>query len=111
MELGHLGRTIDLFKIDCEGCEIDTFPAWFEADVVLKQILVEVHSNLNVFSPSWLKMRLPQTVDMFEAIYKMGYVITHKEPNIQNVWKRGIAVEYNFLLLSPSFWTNKVQEI
>ena len=38
-ELGHVGRTIDIFKIDCEGCELDTFSSWFQADVTLKQIL------------------------------------------------------------------------
>lgn len=111
-ELGHAGRTIDIFKIDCEGCEIDTFAAWFDADVVLRQILVEVHYQLTLSRPTWWhKMHLPETVDMFERIYKEGYVITHKEPYMQHseTHGKGICVEYAFLLLSPSFWTNKVE--
>ena len=105
-ELGHSGRTVDLFKIDCEGCELDTFDAWFQANVILKQILVEVHYELGIGRPH--KMRLPQTVDLFECMYKEGYVITHKEPNIEYSGHHGICVEYNFLLLSTAFWKGNV---
>jgi hypothetical protein len=37
-ELGHSGRVINIFKIDCEGCEWATFDGWFDAGATLKQI-------------------------------------------------------------------------
>ena len=48
--LGHKGRTVDVFKIDCEGCEYDLFnDGFFESlkkqDVVLRQIQIEVRER------------------------------------------------------------------
>jgi hypothetical protein len=37
-ELNHTGRTIDVFKIDCEGCEWNTYNIWFEAPVGLYKL-------------------------------------------------------------------------
>jgi hypothetical protein len=102
-QLGHTDRTIDIFKIDCEGCELDTFQAWLDAPVKLRQILIEVHPKLSVLRP---KVRLPETVNMFKALHDAGYVITHKEPNIQYSLS-GHCVEYNLLLLSPEFWKSE----
>jgi hypothetical protein len=59
-ELGHEGRPIDIFKIDCEGCEWSTYKDWISAD--LRQILVEVH-------------RVPAVAqDFFSDLQKAGYV-------------------------------------
>ncbi|KAL7552086.1 hypothetical protein ACHAWF_015298 [Thalassiosira exigua] len=41
-ELGHVGRTIDIFKIDCEWCEWFTWRKWLTVD--MRQILVETHN-------------------------------------------------------------------
>ena len=45
LELGHINKAINVFKIDCEGCEMDTFRAWIDAPVKLQQILVEIHKH------------------------------------------------------------------
>lgn len=93
--LGHAGRTIDIFKIDCEGCEFSTFDGWFDADINLKQILVEVHgtpSNVN---------------DLFRRLQHEGYVTFHKEPNIKNsnlISSTFMCVEYAFLKLNQDFF-------
>jgi Methyltransferase domain len=74
-ELDLTGRTIDVFKIDCEGCELTSFESWAAANVTLRQILVEVHAGKDA-------MTQPQSNQFFEFMHRQGYVITHKEPNI-----------------------------
>lgn len=96
-ELGHENRTIDIFKIDCEGCELVTFRSWLES-IRLQQILVEIHPEMSDFN----RLKQPETVKMFQALHDFGYAITHKEPNIQ--FSGGACVEYNFFLLSKDFW-------
>jgi hypothetical protein len=90
-ELGHNGRTIDVFKIDCEGCEWTTARHWFEADVTLRQILVEVHKSDVIKTPRF-----------FDILYENDYVIFHKEANI--AWIQNmVAIEFAFLKLSKDF--------
>lgn len=89
-ELGHEGRTIDIFKIDCDGCEWITAPSWFEADVTLRQIQVELHGA-----------DIQNTPRFFDMMYKNNYVITHKEANI--AFPSGNAIEYAFLKLASEF--------
>jgi len=102
-ELGHAGRTIDIFKIDCEGCEFKSAQTWYDAGVVLRQIQVELHG-----SP------LPDTNDFFDLMYTNNYVITHKEANIQfpqeNIRNPWYAIEYAFLKLAPEFWEGHERE-
>lgn len=93
-ELGHQGRVIDIFKIDCEGCEWTTFSEWFYPHVaentILKQILVEVHNH-------------PDEADsFFRSLQRFGYVTFHKEPNIK--FGGGKCVEYALLKLENSFF-------
>lgn len=91
-ELGHVGRRVDLFKIDCEGCEWRTYRDWIFGDGVdLRQIFIEVHNYPLIGN------------QFFEDIHKQGYVIFHKEPNIQ--WGGGNCVEFSFLKLHQDFFT------
>lgn len=90
-ELGHKGRTIDLFKIDCEGCEWETFQGWFGAGVSIRMILIEVHY------PS----KQEQVLDFFEMIQSYGYAIYRKEPN--TLGGMGGYQEYGFIKLDSSF--------
>lgn len=100
--LGHEDRMIDIFKIDCEGCEWTTFSSWFEnTNVKMRQVLIELHSEQG---PKKLAP-LASAADFFTAMYRQGYVIFHKEPNI-HYWGMGRrnAIEYGFLLLNQSFF-------
>jgi len=88
--LGHSGRIVDIFKIDCEHCEWKTYKDWLSVDLDLRQILVEVHgtpSNVN---------------DFFETLQNENYVTFHKEPNTK--YSIGNCLEYAFLKLDPSFF-------
>lgn len=88
--LGHGGRVIDIFKIDCEGCEWYTFPDWFNTSAEIRQIAVEVHEAPNHVN------------DFFSHIHSQNYVMFHKEPNIQ--WSNGNCIEFSFLKLNGSFF-------
>jgi hypothetical protein len=104
-ELGHDdGRVIDIFKIDCEGCEIDSVTSWFEANVTLRQILVEVHAK----DQGWTKEYAKGLVNFFQSMYRNNYVIFHKEPNIQ-FWRNSLSVrclEYAFLKLDKAVFNS-----
>jgi len=103
-ELGHEGRTIDIFKIDCEGCEWATVKTWFNISATLRQIQIELHG-----------VKTPETKDFFDTMEDNNYVITHKEPNIAFLmgFEPGMAkvtrwpsyaIEYAFLKLAPEFF-------
>ena len=88
--LGHKGKTVDIFKIDCEGCEWQTFQDWFHVDLDIRQILVEVH-------------HVPENAnDFFETLQDEGFVTFHKEPNTK--YSGGMCQEYAFLKLDPYFF-------
>ena len=90
-ELGHKDCPIDIFKIDCEGCEWGTYKDWLETDI--RQILVEVH-------------HVPEVAhEFFSNLQHAGYVTFHKEPNIQ--FSGGACVEYAMLKLSQDFVENQ----
>ena len=49
--LSHKGRTIDVLKIDCEGCEWNTYGSWFDANVSVDEMLVEIrHAGLQHYA-------------------------------------------------------------
>ena len=98
-ELGHNKRTVDIFKIDCEGCEWPTAKHWFDADITLRQIQIELHSS----NPN-------TTPEFFDAMYENNYVITHKESNIEFTGPATVCIEYAFLKLAPEFFAGYERE-
>lgn len=98
--LGHDqldSNTIDIFKIDCEGCEWLTHDEWFDKSVPhLQQILVEVH-------------RAPKdhVLQFFDGMANQGYVNFHKESNIEF---EPSCLEYGFLKLRKEFFLPKVEK-
>ena len=98
VELRHSGRTIDLFKIDCESCEWYQYQTWFDAmrseNVAIRQILVETHHVHGIEK---------QARDFFMSLHDAGYVVFSKEANYES---QASCVEYAFLKLSTDFFSN-----
>ena len=85
--LGHKGRTIDVLKIDCEGCEWSTYGSWFDADVRVDEMLVEIHagtidSNLNEIHQSWLSLIVG------EQLFGRGALDPSREPVAKRFFRR-----------------------
>lgn len=104
--LNHANRTIDIFKIDCEGCEWDLFTQDFFSslkarDLKIRQIAIELHpviqksKNYTVIANS---QELKTANNLFKVFRDNGYVIFHKEPNVL-ADNNGYCVEYSFLLV------------
>ena len=85
--LNHTHRTIHLFKIDCEGCEWESYLDWLPLDI--RQIQVETHL--------WNR----GTLQFFEDVRAAGYAMFSKEANIL---MQGICTEFSFLRLRNSFF-------
>eukprot|EP00930_Biecheleria_cincta_P092874 TRINITY_DN8293_c0_g2_i1.p1 TRINITY_DN8293_c0_g2~~TRINITY_DN8293_c0_g2_i1.p1 ORF type:complete len:354 (-),score=7.99 TRINITY_DN8293_c0_g2_i1:27-1013(-) len=89
-DLGHRDRVIDIFKIDCEYCEWETYKSWFGNGVYIRQLLIEVHGishSGNVHS-------------LFKHLFDLGYVVFNKEPNLL---VHGNFVEFSFIKMTPEF--------
>eukprot|EP00578_Thalassiosira_sp_NH16_P023566 CAMPEP_0181103446 /NCGR_PEP_ID=MMETSP1071-20121207/14870_1 /TAXON_ID=35127 /ORGANISM="Thalassiosira sp., Strain NH16" /LENGTH=593 /DNA_ID=CAMNT_0023186521 /DNA_START=111 /DNA_END=1892 /DNA_ORIENTATION=+ len=97
-ELGHTDRTIDIIKIDCEGCEYTTLPPFFDAiasgKVRIGQLQIEMHApaaNLG----STQDADLPMVHDFFAAADRAKLRIFHKERNHWGCYGYN-CVEYAF---------------
>lgn len=90
-DLDHGNREIDILKIDCEGCEWSSYESWLDKGIRIRQILIELHQGTEGATP------LP-AMKFMESLSQRGFVIFHKEPNIQ--WAGGACIEYAFVRLA-----------
>lgn len=96
-ELGHEGRTIDVLKVDCEGCEWETYTGWFGVGADVRQVQVELHRGTSTSNGS-----IEPVADRFLThLRDLGYVIFHKESNTFGC--KGDCIEYAFLKLAKAF--------
>lgn len=95
-ELGHTDKMIDIFKIDCEGCEWETYQDWVAEGIKIQQIQSELHLNEKTKPEKLQKARA-----FFQQLFETGFVVFNKEPNTFGC--KGNCVEYAFLRLDPSF--------
>ncbi|KAJ1495537.1 methyltransferase domain-containing protein [Baffinella frigidus] len=86
-ECGFGGKVVDVFKIDCEGCEWSVFRQFFAFP--FRQLQIELHS----MGPDFMANTF------FVELAKHGYAIFHKEPNTFGCG--GGCIEFSFLKLRP----------
>lgn len=94
LEFGHIGRTIDILKIDIEGWEygmLDDPRFWKEFDMSgskVDQLLLEVHLAHYVRFGEELVSRNGTELDyLMRNLTAQGFVINHKE--INQLWTLG----------------------
>ena len=92
---GLLNTTIDILKIDCEGCEYGVYVDFFT--VFIRQILIELHG----VGPKNQRTGPAHVNTFFESMHNNGYVIFHKEPNTLGC--RGNCIEYGFIKLNLTY--------
>lgn len=92
-DLGHTDRTIDILKFDCEGCEYESMPPFFDLiasnQIRVNQIQIELHL-----------VDYDKLVRVFMAADKARMRIFHKQRNAWG-WGGNRCVEYSFV--SESF--------
>lgn len=95
--LGHESRTIDILKIDCEGCEWESFRDWIGLDI--RQILIETHS---------LPKNKTLGLQFFDSFVENHFAMLSKEVN---PWGGGQYVEFSYIKLHPSFFGDIFQNV
>eukprot|EP01083_Nonionella_stella_P074192 201125_1 len=90
-ELGHSDRTIDLFKIDCEGCEWSNYKDWIGFG--FRQILMEIHGvpQPNGGKGRWYQKPMNIT-DFFQDFDDHGYALFSTDQN-------GLGMELSYVKL------------
>ena len=105
----YAGRTVQLLKMDCDGCEFDAVPLWLASGVCTQQLLFELHGSeaAHIWGPAG---SLGGTGDAEQRLLRMNALLSRlepefgvfsSEPNIE--WSDGSCIEYS-LLLRPSRW-------
>lgn len=97
--LGHDDlEVIDIFKIDCESCEWETYMDWLSEGIpILHQILVETHD-----APD-------EALGLFDTLEAAGYLRYHKEANLlvtEHFRAYNQCIEYGMVKVITSFYHN-----
>lgn len=95
-------RRIDVLKVDIEGHEFSAFDlAFSNCKLNIGEILLEVHWCPAEYEPCSAGKRLDSQIfyrieSLFSSLRRCGYVIFHKEPNLQGCdgWR---CIEYAFI--------------
>jgi hypothetical protein len=98
-KLGHEGRTIDIFKIDCEKCEWANYRDWITQDI--RQILIENHGVPSPNGPNLWFHKALNVANYYDAFTENNFAMFSKEVN---VYGGGNCLEFSYVKLHPDFW-------
>ena len=84
-ELGHRGRRITIFALDCEGCEKDLIPDLLGAEVGISQLLLQVHGATQEA--------------VVKTLQEQQYVMFNREPS-----RSAGAFDTSWIKLASSFF-------
>jgi hypothetical protein len=102
--LGHENCTIDLFKVDCEGCEWHTYKDWISAD--LRQLLMETHELPTLHHKKSTVFGILPAIsvsEVFDSFHSNGYVLFSKEVNTMK--GNGFSSEWSMFRLTSKFFS------
>lgn len=101
-ELGHEGRRIDIFKIDCEGCEWTSYKDWLNPTIDIQQLLIEIHAGNNRFGTN--------LSSFFLDFINRGFLPFSKEANTHPAaHPAGTLFEYGFIRLNTTFLGHRMK--
>lgn len=91
--IGAKKRPITIWKMDCEGCEMEIQAGLWDPQTNIRQLLIEVHFGKNQEKEETL----------MEDLSKHGYVMFSKEINTLTP-RPGCCVEYSFLRFDENYF-------
>jgi hypothetical protein len=97
--LGHEGRTIEIFKINCEKCEWANYKDWISADI--RQVLIQTHGVPSPVSGNQWYHKSMQVSDFFDAFTENNFAMFSKEVV---PYSGGNCIEFGFVKLHSDFW-------
>lgn len=101
--LGHVGRRLDVLKVDCEGCEwgalVEVFASVGAGELSIGQVQVELHAKISavegfVGSDGELRALRRQIDALFAAADAAGFFLFHKERNAWGTCNGYLCLEY-----------------
>jgi hypothetical protein len=91
-ELGHEGRTIEVFKIDCEKCEWSNYKDRVSA--IIRQILVENHGVPSHVRGNEWNHKAMQVADYYDSFTANNFAMSNKEVHVHG---GGNCLEFAYL--------------
>ena len=88
-ELGHKNRVIDIFKIDCEGCE------WSQFKTLTDQCSATTKSPLDNINQIQMEVHDMPPFDLVHALSECGFALFYKEFNVHSAG--GDCMEISFV--------------
>ena len=98
-ELNHKDRIMDIFKIDCEGCEWSSHKDWIGHG--MRQILIETHgvpTPRGTPKARWYQRPMNVVEDYWKDFADNGYALYSRDPNGE------LGMELAFMKLTDDFW-------